>query len=682
MNMNNEEVDMVDWETAFTALRGMWKRIIQHAIDGKAQFQKEADTCMRFFDGPYDFMYDGRNKHFLFQGQGQMPKPAIAMTVNKASELVQLFAPSFYHTNPTRTVSARQFPKLPAELFGDQNDPQNQQRMMPILQQLHQSSMTDKVRAVLIESVLNQLPVDNDLKTESCCAIDQSLVTGVGLLWTETKRMLGSDRKIIRSVYDSQDNWLMDPDQDRMSDAKFCFRRCVKPVWEVEAEYGHEPGSLKGNASSAENEAAYAATGNEYLRRTGKSNDLMVYWKIYSKMGMGSLLKGISKDAAAADKFGRFVHIVVSDNYKFLINCPKSIWNNEEEMVRRLQWETPFWANDSSTNGWPFSPLIYHKVPNKLYPMSHLKPALGELQFINWAYSFLISKIERVSRDFIACAKASGEELKEKIRSGSDLTFLEVEHTLGKNINEVISFLQHPPFHADIYKIIQAVEKNFEQRTGLSELMYGATASAFRSAEEANVKQTQMQIRPDDMANKTEDWQGEVARKEALALRFHCDGATDIAPFFGPFFGQLWDEYVASADIDEIAHQLEYRIEEGTMKKPNKQRDQDNAQKAMQALLPVAVPFAQNGDVDPLNALIETFGDAIGMDVGKMKIKPPPPPPQPANPAAQQMQDQQHAENEHQQGQRHAQEKHDLTIKLQKKKAAAAATAAKNGQSA
>ena len=99
--------------------------------------------------------------------------------------------------------------------------------------------------------------------------------------------------------------------------------------------------------------------------------------------------------------------------------------------------------------------------------MSHLRPGLGEIKFINWAYSFLATKVMVSSRDLIAIAKSSGEELKEKISKAGDYSFIELENIHG-SIDKVIQFLQHPPFNQEIYKVIQAVESNFERRVGLT----------------------------------------------------------------------------------------------------------------------------------------------------------------------------------------------------------------------
>ena len=105
-----------------------WTKNIRLAWEfKKKQFQDDADEALAFFNGPYDFLYSGKGNRtsssFAYGAteEGELPKPTFAMTVNKVAELVQLFGPALYHTNPNRKVSPRQFPMLPVELWGDPN---------------------------------------------------------------------------------------------------------------------------------------------------------------------------------------------------------------------------------------------------------------------------------------------------------------------------------------------------------------------------------------------------------------------------------------------------------------------------------------------------------------------------------------------------------------------------------
>jgi hypothetical protein len=261
--------------------------------------------------------------------------------------------------------------------------------------------------------------------------------------------------------------------------------------------------------------------------------------------------------------------------------------------------------------------------------MSHLKPAMGELKFLDWVYSFIASKIRISCRDFLAVQKSASAELKEIILSGKDYTLIEIEKQHGGTINEVVQFLQHPQFNGSIWDVVTAVEKNFAQRTGLSELMYGATAHQYRSAAEAQTKSSQLNIRPDDMAGLVEDAMTEVARKEALAARWHLT-AKDIAPIMGPIGAQLWQQLVESSDPAEVLYQLEYRTEAGSARKPNKDRDAANIQQAMQILFQPFYNYGMTtGDMNPVNKLLSDWSKSIDMDAEGYVLMPPPPPPMP-----------------------------------------------------
>lgn len=598
----------------------------------KKKFQDDADECMAFYNGPYDWIYglsgSRKTRSFQFGGDEEdFSSPSMRMTVNKAAELVQLFGPALYHRNPVRQVNPRMLPDLPLEMLGDPNDP----TIVPILQQLaqeqQQSRMVDQVRAILLDKYLNYTPTALDLKTESRWMIDEAMIKGMGVLWQEVYQPSGAGTKLVGSFYDTVDNLLLDPDMEVIRDCTWCARRCVHPYWKVEEEYGLPQGSLKQSASlesfNRQAEVRSTTDGN-YNRQRGLTNDLCVYWKIYSRMGLGGRLSGIKQDMRPAlDFFGNYVYLVVAEGVPYPLNLPNEVLatGSDDEIKKRIEWPTPFWADDA----WPFTELAFHTVPRQLYPMSHLRPAIGELLFLNWAYSFLASKVKLACRDFIAVAKSSGEELKNQIRTGADYTIIEVE-AIHQSIDKVVQFLSHPPFNPEIYKVIEGVTRNFEQRTGLSELMYGMSTRQLRSAEEAQVKGEQISVRPDDMANKVEDCMTVVARKEALAARWHLQ-AQDVAPILGNAGAMFWNKFVVPSEPSEILHQLEYRIEANSARKPNQARDAANMQQAMQVIFAPLFQYAmKTGNVGPVNALIAGWAKSIDMEPSGMMLQPPPMP--------------------------------------------------------
>lgn len=639
-------------------LRGIvttWLEKLKKAAEHKkVQFGDDAAECMRFFNGPYDFMYKrdyaSSSPGFRMGGDGDnemsLPAPTFQMSFNKVAEAVQLFGPTLYHKNPYRQCSPRKLPELPFGIAAamSQSQPPQPGQMPPdpmqlqmMEQQLQQSDALEKAkdiaRASLMEWYLNYTPRELGLKYECRAAVDEMMIKGMSVVWTEVYQPKGTQQKLVGSFYDTVDNLLLDPDFEQRSACMWAARKCVHPVWQVERDYNLPPGSLKpyAQAESYDGQSVVSAAmeDGDYNRKRGMTNDLITYYKIYSKMGIGGRLTGVQKELAQTlEQFGDYCMIVCVEGCPYPLNLPPDVIaapGAQDEIMKRLEWPTPFWMDDA----WPFATFEIHPVPRQLWPMSHFKPAMGLLKFLNWAYSFIASKMRITSRDFIAMKKSIGEDLKHKILHGDDLTLLEIETTHPGTITDMVQFLQHPQFNGDVWKVIEAVTVNFEKATGLSELMYGSTSTQMRSAQEANVKAGQLAIRPDDMANRVEDTMSEVAKLEAIAIRWHI-APQDVAPLAGQAFAFYWGQLITAADPYAMCHQLEYGIEAGSTKKPNKDRDQANMTQATQTFSQLFFQYASvTGNTQPFNALVSDWCKANDMDASRYTLNPPPPPPPP-----------------------------------------------------
>lgn len=625
-----------------------WLSKIKLALDFKRKrFGADATDGMRFFTGPYDWLYGDESRkgdRHLKQVDGgdddnEIPPPRFQMTSNKVAELVQIFGPVLYHRNPIRQVNPREFPLPDDDLmaaFGG-----NPQMTLPLQQMYQQGTIaqaTDKTRAKLLEHYLNYTPDALDLKSESRSAIDEGIIKGMGLLMTEVYTdAVGT--KLVGSFYKTVDDLVIDPDMPTRDTATWVALRSCRPVWEVERKFGMPKGSLKGNQSSANlNAETDVHPDGQYLRAVGQTNDLLVYWEVYSKNGLGGRLKGVAdwiRDPL--ESYGDYCYLAIADGIQSPLNIPQQVWDmqaqqGQQEILKRIQWPTPYWADGS----WPFEALAFHEIPNDPWPMSHIAPGMGELKFLNWAYSYVAGKIRISSRDFIAILDEASDSLRATITHGADYEVIRLKGSHGKSINEIVQFLQHPGMNNDIWKVIEAVADQFEKRVGLTELMYGQSARQLRSAEEASIKSSQMSVRPDEMANKVEDWMSRVARKEALCARWHLQ-PQDVAPVMGPAGTQLWAQFITPVHPSQLLHSLEYRIEAGSVKKPNQERDAANAQQMAQMLMPFYQQLALTvGLVGPFNTLLEFLGKTINMKVDGMLIPQPQQPIQPAQQTGQQ----------------------------------------------
>lgn len=703
--------------------------------DKRKKFSADAEEAMKFFDNTGDWL-DLNAKRAAIRsdsaGTEKLEAPMFEMRVNKVAEMRDLFGPAIYHTNPVVSIEPHDLTIVPPEALGIdtnalqqiqeqiqqmqmqlqqnpvlqqnpqlmqqamlQQNPQMMQQFQMLQQQMaqyqqmqQQEQMDDtasRTACELIKQTLNYMQRETDKKTESRKALDEALIMGMGVLWTE---VVSSEEgtKLVGSYYDSVKRVGWDPDAKVYSDLKWVYRECIHAYWEVEDQYQLPRGTLKGKGidESYEQESELNGDPDAMAKKAkGKTNDLVRYYKIYSRMGMGERLKNMKDDsgqmpdalAEELEQFGENCFLVVMDGIPYPLNLPWDVVTHpmvedgngndqfqfpqqvvtqqqpdptnpmvppvdapvmgpdgqpqtelRSDVFLAFQWPIPFWAADC----WPFEPVYFRWKPDELWPMPIVKSGIGELRLINWIYSFLAVKVRRCCQTTVGLVKSAGEDIKRQLLSGNDFNIVEIEQALGTSIDQIVSFLQAPQWHPDILMFVDRLFELFDKRVGLTELIYGMTSNQLRTAEEANVKQQNMSIRPDDMANLAEDWMSKVARKEGMVLRWLVQGK-DVQPYLGQLGAMAWDKLVASQDLDVVTKEFRYRIEAGSMRKPNRQREISDANSALQSFGQIAWQYAtQTGNTSIMNVLMQKWAKANDVEL------PPIPPIQMAPPPGQQ----------------------------------------------
>ena len=633
-----------------------WLKLIDLAEKHKKVFTDDGREAMAFYSSDPSVMWE--NSYAMGErgyNRGIDP-PAFRMTVNRVWEAVRLFSAVIHHRNPNRTVNARQFPVIGPQLLGifpqppvpqmgpegPVMGPDGQPVMMPDPGiQAYQQGMEQqqfaferrKVVSKLLEDYLNYTPNELDLKRHSRKVVEEAFIKGAGVWWHELYSPPGSNVKMAGSFFDSIDNLTWDPDADEFEDIRWAARKRVQPVDEVAAKFGLSVDDLKGHAESYSSRVNEDQRGYKTQKRAGKTADLICYWEVYSKIGFGDRLKDSEKDLRGKfESMGPNCYIVVAEGVDFPLNCPPKMLQEEvdetgipQQLFMNTQWPIPFWAEP---NGWPFTLLAWHGKPGYSWPVSLIRPGIGELRFINWAMSFLATRIAASSQVLIGVSKAADENLKSKLLEKSEGGFkiVEISEAIGRSVNDVISVFQLPAVTEDLYKIIAEVTNLFDRRVGLTELIYGMTRNQFRSAAEANVKAEQISVRPDDYANTLEDALSDVARKEALLARWLIQ-PQDVAPLMGPMAAQAWQMHVQQENPDAIVREYDYRVEAGSARKPNIATKTENLNNLMQVMMPVAQGMLQAGKPELFNTLMAKWGEVNQMDVADFAVPPPPPPP-------------------------------------------------------
>jgi len=640
-----------------------WLDKIDLALKHKKPFQDDADEAMSFYDGDNAWMfrneYTRGEKGFI---KGIAP-PAFRMTINRVWEAVRLFGSVIHHRNPVRNVTPRQYPLIKPEMLGIYPQPPTPQMGpdgqpvigpdgQPVMapdpgamfyqQMTQQTQFLSEKRAViskLLEDYLNYTPNELDLKTHSRKVVDEALIKGAGCWFTELYQPPGSNIRIAGSFFETFDNVVWDPDADDQSDIQWIARRRTHSKEFVSGRFGIPVEELKGSSESYDSRSKIDERGYKTRQRNGKSMDLVTYWEVYSKVGFGDRLKDADKELRGKfDALGPYCYIVVCEGVNRPLNIPPEVMQEEVDesgippsLFQAAQWPVPFWAEPE---GWPCTILQWHGKPGYSYPISLIKPGIGELRFINYAMSFMATKIATSASTMIGVAKAADNDLKAKILDTDESGFkiVEISEAIGRSVNDVMSVFNLPGVSSDMWNIIASVTELFDRRVGLTELVYGMSRNQFRSAAEASVKAEQISVRPDDMANTLEDALSALARKEALMARWLVN-PEDVAPLLGPMAAQAWQLHVQAMNPDEVLREFDFRVEAGSARKPNKGTKVEQINQALQILAPIAQGMLQAGQPGLMNALLEDWGRAMDIDVSKYMIPPPPPPPpQPQGP--------------------------------------------------
>lgn len=588
-----------------------WLSKIELAIKVREEeFGQFAREAMNFFDGEHNWMWRDQYARggggFLDKDGGTLP--TFRISVNKLFEAVAYFGPTMYAKNPNALVEAIMPPEIPPEALGvDPMDPYAMQEYALLAQQQAMQMVQKQACASVKTSYLNWLQRETDKKTESRKAITEALVAGVGYLETIMHQPPGSQMVMPKSRYVAWTDVVYDPDACYFEDVQWMAVRRVMPVNKVERTFGYQPGTLIGQHQSYASQPSMIAKKESRQNRSGKSFDLLEYWDVYSKNGFGDLL---FEDAQipTAHKFdysvlGDYCYIACARSIPQPLNVPQMVLegSDPQELMQRVQWPIPYWYDD---NGWPVARLFYYDKPGSIWPISLFKPAIGELRFINWCLSFLADKVAASCQTYVGILKEAGTEIQRQIAGKScPFTVIEIATALGKPLDQLVSFLQTPQFSLDIWNMIAQVLDLIDKRTGLTDLIYGMSTSQYRSAAEANVKQGNTQVRPDDMASKVEDFLSEVETREMQAARWFCEAKDFVGPC-GQMGAMVWQNYVMTSDVEDIVRGYTYTIEAGSARRPNKAEKAEQLISLGQYVLPVMQEMALGGMVDPWNAFI------------------------------------------------------------------------------
>lgn len=624
-----------------------WLGLIRKAKEAKHElFGQYAAEAAKFYDSVHNFMwtddYSSAKGGFLAEDTfGSSGFPYFRISVNRVFEAVALFGPALYHRNPNIIVQAKLPPLMePADLGLDDQDPMMAQAAQAAMMQQELAQRKEETIAKLCQHYLNWLQLEADKKVHARRAINDAIVKGMGCIRTELYKPPGSTISYPRSVYMSCDDLQKDPDARYLEDVQWVAYKCVHPVNLVEEKYGLKPGTLRGTIQSVKNSTGRKAKNDKASgKKDSKSFDLIEYWEIYSKNGAGQFLKDYQrkdeKQPIDLSVFGKYCYLAVCDDLPFPLNLdPELVEQYAEEPTEELgeqlrqqaQWPIPFWEDEGCNNGWPHVELGFYEATDHIWPIPLIKPAIGEIRFVNYVMSFLADKAAASCTTYLGIAKQAAEDLREQLQGKrGPFTPLEISTLTGKPLSEIVSFLEAPQFDEKVWLMVSEVMELIDKRTGLTELVYGLSGRQLRSAEEARIKNESTTIRPDEMASKTEDFLSSVAMKEMEAAAWALE-PEDFGPVLGQLGTQVFVDTVFTGEdfYEHLVRNFTFRVEAGSARKPNKQNKIEQLSQLANYFLPTAQAFALGGQIGPYNAFILDMADALDLDPQKYLLEVPP----------------------------------------------------------
>ncbi len=611
--------------SVLTGITELWLKQIEHCKKTKEKaFGKTAKRAWDFLGKNYRQLYlESREDDFL-----TVPNPTYKTRLNKSREYVSIMLPFLMHRVPNRIVQPRR-PQIPTELIA----------MMPQVAQYQQAlSSQEELQSWLSQWFLNYIPAEYNLLRESRTAIPEALVKGRGIVWHELAE--GPTGLIPASFFESVDGLLIDGDAKQWRTAGFIIRERTRSCRDVAEDFGLPVDMVRGRYDSHFQSALNTTIEGRTSQAEESAADLCVYYEVYSRIGIGQTLKGASDELkglqAGVEQLGPYIYLAILPGMKTPLNLPDTILETGdiESLVRALEWPVAFYEDLS--NPWPCTPLDYYPNQDDPWATSPLESALPLQEFLDHAYSFLMSRIRITARDIIVVSKDIEEALLAAIHSGFDQEIVGVSGSAAAKVADAVEILKFPPVNQDLWSVIQMVERAFERAAGMDPTMYGSQpTSADRSAEATRAREGHLTSRPTDLADTTEQWMSDIAAKEAQLMRLYI-GPEVVAPLFGedgnvdPDTGELitmgplsgvWAQLINTDDPAKAVSDMMFTVEAGSGQRKNKAKVMADAQQVLQMHGQQAYAYgAQYGDFSSYNELLMMVGEAMDIPMHRLAL--------------------------------------------------------------
>lgn len=621
-----------------SSLVSLWEGQIKRAKKTKERdFGKTAARAWDFLGKNYEGLYiqpkPGEEPEGLM---GSEENAYYKARRNLSREYVSLMLPYVHSRVPHRLAEPRR-PQPPGELLEMLNAVVSPEQIQ-----------AETIRAWLLTWWLNFTPDQFNLTNEIRTALPEALVKGRAVVWHEM--LEGADGPMPGTFFGSVDDLFIDPDAESLKDAAFVIRRRRASAWKLAKDWGRDPSEFPGvdtsNYSESLNDSGNGSSNDDDEdEQNGKKKalkDVVTYYEVYSRMGIGANFPNaptnLKEQAASLEELGPFVYLVIVPGMSAPLNLPEELMElaeRDEAIKVAVEWPIPFYYHKDP---WPCTCLDFYPNQDNPWATSPLEGSLPLLVFIDHLYSFIMGRIRSTCRDLIITSNELESMVKKAIESMADQSVIGSDATAAE-LKNLIHIVKFPEVNGDYWKILAAIERAFERASGMLPLMFGSSGeNQIRSAKEADIREGHVTSRPNDFADRVEEWNSRIAAKEAVATRMHVP--PPYALFLEPApedeenpdysnapLSAAWAAYVNTDDPGEAASSLSYTVAAGSGRRKNRQARIADSQNLVQIMFQPFVQLATQGMPDQYNALIDMLAEIYEMPLQDMKIQRPPAPP-------------------------------------------------------
>lgn len=605
--------------TFLEILVDQWLSRLEAARRAKEDFDHVAQTCYDFYKNSARFMWedDWRKKHI-----GNIEKPKFEITIAKAFEYVAIFGPYLFWDYPYRECRAHEPLTFEIDVFGDPNNPEIQAFYQESTARDAQDLAARNARCKLMSAYLNysQREQPQGLALHARLAIQDALIKGRGLLVPREYSFEGSERTLTGLFYENVDNLFIDADchDPLLETAAFIAIRHVDSVNDVEDRFRFRRGTLEGHGNL---ETSMSLTVNnrqvdKMHRQMGETQDLIVWYEIWSKCGVGERQRGVKSNIhdALDDVVGKHAYLCVAPSVPFFLNAPPESFtqNTTDDDVRSMMmWPFPC----QTDNRWPIAILDFYRDSQGAWPVAPLGSALGELICINVLTAAFVERAYGNRKLIIAAMESALKDVDDAIKSDASPAYVKIKEDVADTIDKVIQYLQPPAMNKEILEALSWVMELFEKRTGLVDFMYGVQHKISRSATDIKSREEKTSIRPEQMSRDVAAFITEASELEKFLATWVVTGQ-DLEPLLGKTASMLWDILISREDPEVVVREMHAYVEATDVRRPNRERDMGNLQQMLGWVLPVLQAYSEaTGETTQLNEFIQAIGTAMEQDV-------------------------------------------------------------------